>query len=118
MSLCQWFSINEKLVMDSKLTDSNLRQLSECLRDASSLITTMLDSGDQHQPGTSSPQQVSQPQPVLQRERRATETCQGRRQAGREANVSATIASIVNRARLMIQESSSKGLYSRINKTA
>ena len=98
--------------MDNKLTDSSLRQLSECLCDASSLITTVLDNGDQqHQPGPSSPQQVSQPQ-VLQREWRATETCQGRRHAGREANASATIASTVNCAQLMIQKSSSKGLYS------
>lgn len=84
--------------MDDKQNDkSSLRKLSGCLQEASTLINTML---------------------VPQRERRTElpETQPTRQTQTGEADATSTISSTLNRARLMIQESSSKGLYTRLKK--
>ncbi|CAB3980212.1 leucine-rich repeat-containing DDB_G0290503 isoform X1 [Paramuricea clavata] len=87
--------------MDDK---SNLQQLSKCLNDASNLINTMLDTDTQrHQPGIAS----AQPVPRAERPREA---------AVNVPSVRATINSAVDRARLMIGQSSSRGLCSRLNR--
>ncbi|CAB4014735.1 Hypothetical predicted protein [Paramuricea clavata] len=87
--------------MDDK---SNLQQLSKCLNDASNLINTMLDTDTQrHQPG------IAPAQPVPQAER-------PREAAVNVPSVRATINSAVDRARLMIGQSSSRGLCSWLNR--
>ena len=80
---------------------SNLRQLSKCLNDASSLINTMLENGSQPQQAALAPAQTVT-----------------RSDTTREVvpSVRASINSAIDRARSMIGESSSRGLCSRLNR--
>ena len=85
--------------MDDK---SNLRQLSKCLNDASNLINTILENDNPSQQHGTTTQPVS-------RER-------GPQEGTNRPSARATmISSAVERARLMIGESSSRGLCSRLN---
>ncbi len=99
--------------MDDK---ANLRQLSNCLNQASSLINTIL-AGEERPDPPSTPRQLNQRQPEQRRPESVSPAVSS------EASTSAStsqhvnvVASAVNRARLMIQQSSSKGLYSRLGK--
>ncbi len=99
--------------MDDK---ANLRQLSNCLNQASSLINTILAAEERPDPPFT-PRQLNQRQPEQRRPESVSPALSS------EASTSAStshhvnvVASAVNRARLMIQQSSSKGLYSRLGK--
>jgi hypothetical protein len=86
--------------MDNK---TSLQQLSKCLNDASNLINTMLHNDTQpQQPALAPAQPVPRPETP--------------REAVNVPSVRATINSAVQRARLMIGESSSRGLCSRLNR--
>ena len=88
---------------------ASLQQLSKCLKGFSNLINTMLDNDTQPQQPALAPSQ-----PVPQSER-PTEAVNVPSVTQRES-VRATINSAVQCARLMIGESSSRGLCSRLNR--
>ena len=81
---------------------SNLRQLSKCLNDASNLINTMLENDSQPQQAALAPAQT-----VTRSDTTIREVV---------SSVRASINSAIDRARSMIGESSSRGLYSRLNR--
>ena len=103
--------------MDRKNSSNDeLKQHSDCLNQASSLINTILQ---QPQNGNNpSERELESRQPEQRRQialddARASNPTNSSRPSNQHANV---VASAVNRARLMIQQSSSQGLYSRLGK--
>lgn len=114
---------------------ADLRELSQCLSQASSLINTILKQPDNRSSSSQSTTPERTP-PLIQNERQqfgnntydmnnqfprhrhSTDEGVNRPSSG-EASTSqhvSVVSSAINRARLMIQQSSSKGLYSRLGK--
>lgn len=97
--------------------NDELKQLSDCLNKASSLINTILE--QPHNGNNPSERELERRQPEQSRQialdeaRASNPTNPLSRPANQHASV---VASAVNRARLMIQQSSSQGLYSRLGK--
>ncbi|CAB4031083.1 Hypothetical predicted protein, partial [Paramuricea clavata] len=93
----------------------NLRELSACLSQASSLINDILQQPTQQPQNSSSSTSSERVSQAIQNER-TPEAARNRSCESSSSQHVSVVSSAVNRARLMIQQSSSKGLYSRLGK--